>query len=55
MPCWGNMHTKSQKFTIPPIKYKCFTMFDVDIKFDENKVKIMDIEPSISSDHKAQK
>jgi hypothetical protein len=30
-------------------------MFDADIKFDENKVKIMDIEPSISSDHKAQK
>jgi hypothetical protein len=41
------MHTKSQKFTTPPIKYK-FIMFDVNIEFDENKVEIMDIEPSTS-------
>jgi hypothetical protein len=48
VPCWGDMHTKSQKFTTAPIKYKCFTMFDANIKFDENKVEIMDIEPFAS-------
>jgi hypothetical protein len=48
VPCWGDMHTKSQKFTTPPIKYKCFIMFDANIKFDESKIKIMDIEPFAS-------
>jgi len=42
------MHTKSQKFATPPIKYKYFIMFDANIEFNENKVKIMDIEPSAS-------
>jgi len=48
VPCWDDMHTKSQKFTMPPIKYKCFIMFNANNKFDENKVEIMDIEPFAS-------
>ncbi len=33
---------------MPPIKYKCFIMFNANNKFDENKVEIMDIEPFAS-------